>query len=1014
MVSPKRARADNIGKRIEAAQPLFELMLFGTMDARVDGVSLQRSLPAKGKLLLAFLAINPGRPVASSVIADSVFPDSQAIDPHEIIKKTVQDVRKALGSEALRLVTPAPRMFALNLEGATCDWLIFHSALKEASPESLKHAANVQSRVFLESETYPWVIAEQTRCLLLRQSALDKLFLNAMDRADLAAAGHLLSQQLVIEAAFVSVNEESWRLLLTALLKRQEYGLLHHYYSLLKTFLEHTSGRPPEPATIAIYQAVPKQILRQLVQPKPRARKTLLPDSARLPTYPYALLGREEELRELSETFTQTRLISIVGIGGIGKTRFAVQAAGDIAVATKEDAGFIDLAPCLSGDIVRAIAACLGVKENPCEALIRALKDFISTKRLLIILDNCEHVVEAVAPVCVELLRDCPNLRLICTSREALRVDGEHVFSLNPLSLPLAATTSEVGHSRAYLEICRHAPSVRLFGERALAVLPGFRLTQHNSKSVVDLCRLVDGLPLGIEMIASQVASLPLERILEDLSNCILHLKHHKRGITQRHQTLLAALDWSYGILTAAEQMLVRRLSVVPGGCTVLAAQQICSDSLLPADAIPELLGDLVSKSLLLFADTDGKTSRFSFLETVRVYANDRLRLAGERDYFKIRYLDYFVLLAEEADQNLSGADQKQWLERMDSDYSNLRAALALSLEQDHVCGQRLGYSLSRYWEIRGFYSEAKEWLTILVSHSEACDTSEVHGRLLQAAGWFHHITGKYEIARALLEQSLEILHRHENRVDASVTLIKLGFVAFNQREMEKARSLFLESLAIRRELKDKRLIAIALVNLGIVATELSDYALGQTYYREALTNIEEVGDRRMKANCLTCLGYLAQHQSDFLSAILLLEESVSILRDIGDKYLLRYTLLNLGAAAYGLDYLELARDSYVECLKLSHEGKIPMSVMSCLESLANVAVKQQQWDRGAQLWGAAEAMSTSLGSIPTDEQISINSILVSNASAALGKDRFELALETGRSLSEAAAVELALGAPLD
>jgi len=519
-------------------------------------------------------------------------------------------------------------------------------------------------------------------------------------------------------------------------------------------------------------------------------------------------------------------------------------------------------------------------------------------------------------------------------------------------------------------------------------------------------------------MVASQVSSAPLERIVADLTDCILTLKHRKRGISARHRTLTATLDWSYHMLSTAEQSLLRRLSVFSGGWTLEAAEPICSGEALAVQEISPLLSSLASKSLLIVVSSDPDRLRFSFLETIRTYAGEQLRLASERRRFQVRHRDYFVALAEEADEKLSGKLQKEALEQLDGEYENLRSALRISLETEIASGLRLGYALTRYWEIRGSFREGQKWVEALLAQTEATDRTRLRARVLDAAGWFAHIQGDAQQAGALLEESLEIFRHLGEHRDASITLIKLGFAAQNRGELTTARARFEESLALRRELGDSRLLAIALLNLAYVLVDLSELAAASPLLEEALIRSREVGDRRFEASCLHALGNLAYFHSDFPRAYSLVAAGLAIFRELGDRYLIRYSLYHLGRTAQDLEDFERSSACFKECLVLNQEVKMTLHTISCLEALADLAAKNRHWDRAIRLWGAAATMSSVM---PSDAASATSTLegqqgkalhirLVATAKEALGQEAYEKLLAEGRSLSEDEAVELALG----
>ena len=980
----------------------FELMLFGAFEARIAGVSLTRALSTKSRLLLAFLTLHSDRPVGTYLIADAVFPDSQAEDPHEIIKKTVQDIRRGLGEEAYRLSAPAPRMLMLNLDDVTVDWKIFHAALKQGSIESLLHAVAVHSRPFLEMEAAPWAIAEQTHCLQLRQAALETLFWQAMDKGETANAGNRLSQQFVFDAPFLAVKEELWRELLSACLLRQDFGLLHYHYMQLKTFLEHTAGRIPEPATQALYQQIPRPVLLQILQRKDRKKKSVLPITTRLPNFPYTLMGREHETRQLQDALASAGLVTIVGMGGVGKTRLSVQVAREIASDGKQEAGFLDLAACSESGLIQTIAATLGIKESVGTPLYNSVSGFLGSKNLLLIMDNCEHIIEASAKLCADLLRDCPNLRLLATSRETLRVDGERVFTLSPLVLPALPLPD-------WQDYCEIA-AVRLFVERARVAHPHFQLTAQNAPLVVQLCRLADGLPLGIEIIASQTRGVSLGRIAADLAGCILHLEHRRRGIVPRHRNLMAALDWSFSLSSRQEQALLRRLAIFAGGWTLEAAEQVCSDDTLPQSAISERLSDLTAKSLAVMVASDGETLRYHLLETVRSYADEHLSASEEREQLQGRYLHYFMSLAEEAERQLSGENQKQWLAALDAEAANLRASLHISLENDVEAGLRLACGLQRYWEIRGYIGEGKNWCSALLDRTNLADRSVAHARVIDLAGWFANILGDYENATVSLQKSLSLFREQGNETDASLTLLRLGLVKVNREDFAGARELFEASLAIRRELKDERQIAMALMNLGIAVFNLLDYPLAQALYEEALCLLKLAGDQRSIASCLGNLARVAIVNEEYALADALFEESITISESIGDNHSLRFTFYVVGNLAAHTGNLKKAYSAYAQCLQLSREAQVNNHIIGSLEGLSNVLLLQEQWEWGVMLWGAAEVLRASHHFTLDTWELQRHARLKPEVIAAIGEQVYEQVLNTGRSLSQAAADALALG----
>jgi predicted ATPase/DNA-binding SARP family transcriptional activator len=688
---------------------MLELLLFGTMEIKVDGDAV-RSLSARARQLLAYLVLNTGRTVTTAAISTAIFPDSQAEDPHDLVKKTASELRRMLGKEGSRLSSPAPRQLDFDLEGADVDWLAFKSAIKRGDLASLQHAVTLHAQPLLDMEPHFWAVQEQEVCLRQRQSALETLYRSALANGDLEDAGVRLLQMLAFELPEVTIREELWQEFMGALLSRQEYGKIQLHYGRLQAFLHNTTGRPPREETQALFNRVPKSILLQLALAGNKRRKSALPVAVRLPHFPFALIGCNAAKRELLGIFKNSRLVTVVGVGGVGKTRFAVQIGEDVRADYHENVGFIDLTPCAPNGVLHTVANALGVKQRGNLALADALREFLAPRRLFLILDNCEHLIDEVAALVSELIRDCPQLRLLLTSRQLLLIEGEQAFELQPLALPAQARTqAKPAHPESLLTLAQESPAVRLFVERATAVSSGFRLTAENCAIVVDLCRLVDGLPLGIEIVASRTAGIPLQRIAAELSHSALQLQNSKRAIPLRHQTLHAALDWSYSTLSRTERALLRRLAVFTGGWTLEAAEQVCADEIVSQQEIAAALAALVTKSLVVMERSDPHAPPYRFLETIRAYAEELLHEHAEAAPFMAAHCRYYLDLAAGL-HDLSRI--KQYLEAVDRNRSNLYSAMQRALVEPALIaqGHRIAMELHTYWSHRALSSEARDW----------------------------------------------------------------------------------------------------------------------------------------------------------------------------------------------------------------------------------------------------------------------------------------------------------------
>ena len=581
--------------------------------------------------------------------------------------------------------------------------------------------------------------------------------------------------------------------------------------------------------------------------------KTLDNHPNNLPIQATPFIGRERELEVVRQRLLrpEVRLLTLTGTGGAGKTRLALQSAADLLDEFPAGVFFIPLAPIGEATlVVSAIASALGVREGAGKPLMNALKDYLHQKQLLLVLDNFEQVASA-APLVSELWAAAPRLKMLVTSREMLRLYGEHNYPVPPLALP------DPKHLPA-LERLRQYEAVQLFIERAQAAKAGFAITNENAPAVAEICARLAGLPLAIELAAARVRLLSPPAILARLS--LKLLTGGARDLPARQQTMRAAIGWSYDLLVAAEQTLFRRLAVFVGGCTLEAVEAVCNaENDLPMDIL-DGLGSLADKSLVEH-DEFGNEPRFRMLETLREYALERLEESGEAEALRRRHAQCHLTLAEKADSELRGPRAAARLDWFEMEHDNLRAALAWSLGQatadaDIEMGMTLTTLMAGFWNIRGHLSEGREWLAKALA-----------------------LKPKKSASRALV-------------------LIWAGYLAYSQGDYASARALYEESLAIERELGDKAGIATSLNNLGLVAKAQGDYASARALHEESLAIWRELGNKAGIAMSLNNLGNVAYAQGDYTSARALHEESLGIKRELGDKAGIAKSLYNLGELA--------------------------------------------------------------------------------------------------------------------
>ena len=783
----------------------------------------------------------------------------------------------------------------------------------------------------------------------------------------------------------------------------------------------------------------------QVVAPGLRAEfpplKTLDVRPNNLPAQTTPFIGREHTIRVVKEHLSnaKVRLLTLSGVGGTGKTRLALQAAADMADEFEHGVFFVPLAalsdPAL---VVPTIAKVFDVRETTGRPLQGQLQDYLREKQILLVLDNFEQLIDA-APRITELLAVAPRLKVLVTSREVLRLSGETDYPVPPLSLPDPKRLPPLERFTQY-------DAVALFIERALAVKPAFAVTNENAPAVAEICHRLDGLPLAIELAAARIRVLPPQRMLAELNHRLSFLIGGARDLPARQKTLRGAIDWSHALLTGDDQQLFRRLGVFVGGCTLEAIEAVCNfeNDLSVLDTLESLVG----KSLVKQSEAHGEP-RFTMLETIREYARDRLIAAGGEERMQERHWECFLALAEKAEPNLMGAEQATWLQRLEEEHENLRAALNWSVvEAGSGNGLRLCAAMHGFWDVRGHISEGREWCARVLAKTRPEDRTSERAKVLDVAGALARRQGDYPAARALGEESLAISRELGERRGVATSLRNLGTVADRQGDIASARMLFEESMAVSRELEDRAGIASALNGLGNLALEKDDYRAAGALYQESLAISGELGDRTGIVRTRHNLGVVACEHGDFASSRALFQENLAMSRELGDRRGISHSLYYLGKVAFEKGDYRAAEALYQEGLDIVRQLGIRLGIASTLLELGKVALEQGDYSgarklfneglviwrelgnrvgiayslealapamailggslRAARIWGAAEQLREEIGS-PLIERSRYDG-RVASARMALGDDAaFEHAWKEGGALTFEQAMEIAL-----
>jgi predicted ATPase/DNA-binding XRE family transcriptional regulator len=638
-----------------------------------------------------------------------------------------------------------------------------------------------------------------------------------------------------------------------------------------------------------------------------------------LPASLTSFIGREKEQYEIEKLVKQHRLVTLVGVGGIGKTRLSIQIAASLLNDYPDGLWSVDLAPLSDPTIMpQTIVNTLGLIEQAGHSPLRILTDFLQEKRVLLVLDNCEHLIEACAPLVEALLHSCADLRILTTSREALSIAGETLYLVPPLITPAPID--------ATAETLIDYEAVQLFVERAQACLSNFSIKVENAAAIAQICHDLDGIPLALELAAARVKELSVEQIASRLNDRFRLLTGGSRTALPRHQTLQALIDWSHNLLSEPERVLFRRLSVFAGRWTLEAAESVCSDENIKSQDVLDLLAQLINKSLVNTEERQNQT-RYHMLETVRQYTHEKLREAGEEEILRKHHLAYYVDLAKRAEPNLRAFDMVVWLDRLEAELDNIRTALDWAAKSDIEAQLRLASALLWFWHIRSYRNEGIDWLEQGLS-IEAMERGEkllwperalIRGKALNASGILLSMYSEFEKAREQLEESLTLFQELglEGKQGMAYALWTLAELLHSGNRVQ---SLLEQSLLLFREVGDKFGIAECLMGLAVNATYVDDFNQAAILGEEHLALRREIGDQDGIAIALIVLGNLAFRQEDYQRAITLFEEGLAIFRKVGNKGGISRSLVFFGDVFLWQGDYERASKIYEETLAFAQQ----------------------------------------------------------------------------------------------
>jgi len=812
----------------------------------------------KARSLVKLLALSPGhrlyREQAMELLWPGLEPEAASNNLHQILHVA----RRALEPAALPSSSGAPSSGYLLLRDEQlvlcpdCPLWVDVEAFEEAAvvarhamePQAFRAAIDLYVGELLPHDRYePWPQERRVQLRELHLSLVVELAALYEEHKEyepaIEALGSVVAHEPTHERAHVALMR------LHALSGRRRVALSE--YERLRVALLEAFGTEPEAATMRLRQEI-------LAGTFPRSDSPLsggfsageeIPSAARgvsrrVPTGRYNLplaltsfVGRERERLEVKRLLAMTRLLTLTGAGGCGKTRLALELASDLVGAYPDGVWLIELAPLSDPALVeQTMAQALGVREQPGRPLLETLKDTLRSRKMLLVVDNCEHLVEAVAQLADALLASCPYLRILATSREALNTAGEINWVVPSLTVP---DSRQEAYTAKDLEAYE---SVRLFVQRARQRDPSFVLTLQNAPAVAEVCRRLEGIPLAIELAAGRMGVLSAEQLASRLEDSLRLLSGGERTAEPRHRSMRATLEWSHELLSEAERVLFRRLSVFAGGWTLEAAEEVCSGEDIERDDVLEVLSELVEKSLVVAEAGEEGLLRFRMLEPIRQYGRERLEESETAERLRERHAQYYLALAEvadgeEADPRIKGVPPLAWFKQMGTDYANLRAALSWSLDEDaedpdggrEELGLRLAVALFSFWNTRDYLSEGRSYLERALSRRRSdSTTTRLRARAFSGASWLAIPQGDYGAAKVFTEEGLSLYRQLGDEEGIASALTDLGMAALmGQRDDIPVRAVIEELWELKPRLKSRNTLAWLLRVEGMIAVSQGD-----------------------------------------------------------------------------------------------------------------------------------------------------------------------------------------------
>ena len=1025
----------------------LSISLLGSFQATLNEEPLTQFRTKSVQAILIYLVCAAKRPSSREQLMDLLWPGMPLKSAQANLRQTVYRLRQTIpevtgkNGEPVSFLVTNRQTIQINPEADYLADVHEFAALIATAPEkAIKlYRGDFLADFFLpDSETFEaWANGRREVYRQQVLAAMERVTAVSIENANYDKAIQLARQQLSID----NLRENSHRQLMEAWAKNGRRQEAFTQYDYLCQLLQTELDIEPETETLTLIEAIRTGTLRKKTAPTiPQFVSANTRPKDNLPQRLTSFIGREKEIKAIIDLVSKNRLVMLTGVGGIGKTNLSLQVGQHLITTFPDGVWLVELAPVADLRLVPdTIAAALGLHESTDRPIQDLLLDYLREKHCLLILDNCEHLIHAVAQCVQMVLQRCPEVKILASSREALAVPGERPFHVPSLTAPSIGQPS-------ILEAWQEFDALRLFVERTQLVLPDFQVTSDNVDALVRICRHLDGIPLALELAAARMKVLTTAQIATRLDDRFRLLTSGSRTALPRHQTLRALIDWSWDLLTQSEQLLLQRLSVFAGGMQLESIEAICAEDGLESYELLNVLNELVNKSLVIAQRQQGQDSRYHLLETIRQYAHDRLAAVGQVNTFRQRHLDYFQLLTEKARPQMLKSKQASWLNRIQREMDNIRTALLWAQEADVETGLKLIWSLTYFWWQRGYYLEMDARLTQLLSKSDGVsplvrsralwthafldwgltgdraissleeslaiylrledDPAEL-ARILMVLGYCAALSRDFAEGQAYCQQSVEIMRslpdQGENKTILAETLLLLGEIEMG-RFPDRAKAYLHESELLFRDLEDFGRLSWNLGKSGALAVQEGDYEAAQAMFEEALV-LQEMMKLRETGWTLTYLGTLYTKLENYPLAEACYQRIVSNYGQTEFDNMVVIALDQLGNVYLRQGKLDQAEQSFIKNLQYHLRTNL-WGIAYSLERAASVAVKRRVPERGVKLYAWADTIRQ--GKRPFAEQEDVDQDMLA-IREMIDEEAFHMAYAEGRAMTTEEAIAYAL-----